>query len=153
MKEKKLARKQLDKTLQQFQVLGGTNPPRRGWIRAIRNALGMSARQLAARLGISQQRVAQVEKHEMDGGLTIKAMQKVAEGLDCRFVYGFIPYDSLEVTVSRQAKLVALRRLDRASHTMSLEDQALAQQENDDILADMITELTSDLPSNLWDEI
>lgn len=153
MKEKKLVRKQLDKTLQQFQVLGGTNPPRRGWIRAIRSALGMSARQLASRLGISQQRVAQIEKHEMDGGLTIKAMQKVAEGLDCRFVYGFIPYDSLEATVSRQAKRVAQRRLDQASHTMSLEDQALAQQENDDILAEMITELTSELPSNLWDEI
>jgi len=153
MKEKKLARKQLDKTLQQFQVLGGTKPPRRGWVRAIRNVLGMSARQLAARLGISQQRVAQIEKHEVDGGLTIKAMQKVAEGLDCRFVYGFIPYDSLEATVSQQAKRVALRRLDRASHTMSLEDQALAKEENDDILTEMVTELTSEIPSNLWDEI
>ena len=153
MKEKKLARKQLDKTLQQFQVLGGTKLPRRGWVRTIRNALGMSARQLAARLGISQQRVAQIEKHEMAGGLTIKAMQKVAEGLDCRFVYGFIPYDSLEATVSRQARRVALRRLDRASHTMDLEDQALAKEENDDILTEMVTELTSEIPSNLWDEI
>ena len=153
MKEKKLVRKQLDKTLQQFQVLGRTNPPRRGWIRAIRNGLGMSARQLAARLGVSQQRVAQIEKQEMDSGLTIKAMRKVAEGLDCRFVYGFIPNDSLEATVTRQAKRVALRRLARASHTMSLEDQALGQQENDDILADMVDELTSDLPSNLWDEM
>ena len=138
--------------MQQFRVLGETTP-RRGWIRVIRNALGMSARQLAARLGISQQRVAQIEKHEMDGGLTLKAMQKVAEGIDCRFVYGFVPYESLEATVSKQARLVALRRLDRAAHTMSLEDQALAQQENDDILSDMITELTSDLPSNFWDKI
>ena len=153
MKEKKLIRKQLDKSLQQLQILAGSHPPRRGWIRAIRNALGMSARQLAARLGVSQQRVAQIEKQEMDGGLTIKAMRKAAEGLDCRFVYGFVPNDSLEAIVTKQAKRVALRRLALASHTMSLENQTLAQQENDEILIDMIADLTNDPPTNLWDEI
>lgn len=153
MKEKKLIRKQLDKSLRQFQALGGTNPPRRGWIRAIRNALGMSARQLAARLNVSQQRVAQIEKQEIDGGLTIKAMRKTAEGLDCRFVYGFIPNGSLEEMVTNQAERVALRRLALASHTMSLEDQALSRQENEEILAEMIAELSSDPPANLWDEI
>jgi predicted DNA-binding mobile mystery protein A len=153
MKAKKLVRKQLDKSLRQFQALGRTSPPRRGWISAIRKALGMSARQLAARMGVSQQRVAQIEKQESDGGLTIKAMRKVAEGLDCRFVYGFIPTVSLEEMVTNQAKRLALGRLAQASHTMSLEDQALAKQENDDILTDMIAELTNDPQTNLWNEI
>jgi len=153
MKEKKLIRRQLDKSLRQLRILAEKYPPRRGWIRAIRDALGMSARQLAGRLGVSQQRVAQIEKQEIDGGLTIKAMRKVAEGLDCRFVYGFVPYESLEATIDKQAKRMALRRLALASHTMSLEDQGLDRHENDEILAEMIAELTDDPPSNLWDEI
>lgn len=150
MKETKLVRKQLDKAMQSFSVLGETGVPRRGWICAIRKALGMSARQLGARLGVSQQRVAQIEKQEMTGGLTIKAMRKVAEGLDCRFVYGFIPNGSLEAIVARQARLVAERRLAQASHTMNLEDQGLSREGNEEILAELLAELTTNPPSGFW---
>lgn len=152
MKETKLARKQLDKTLQGFQAQGAAGTPRNGWISAIRKALGMSARQLGARLGVSQQRVAQIEKQEMEGGLTIKAMRKVAEGLDCRFVYGFVPNGSLEEIVTRRARRVALRRLAQAAHTMNLEDQGLSREGNDEILTEMIAELADKLPGDLWNE-
>lgn len=150
MKETRLARKQLDKTLQPFRVLGETGSPRRGWVCAVRKALGMSARQLGARLGVTQQRVAQIEKQEMTGGLTIKALRKVAEGLDCRFVYGFVPNGSLEEIVTRQARRVAERRLARAAQTMSLEDQGLSKEGNDEILAEMVEELTANPPADLW---
>ena len=151
MKESKLIRKQLDKTLQPYQAIGEAGIPRLGWISAIRKALGMSARQLGARLGLSQQRVAQIEKQELAGGLTIKAMRKVAEGLDCRFVYAFVPNGSLEEIVARQARRVALRRLAQASHTMKLEDQALGRDSDNEILAEMVAEMTADPPGELWD--
>lgn len=150
MKETRLARKQLDNALQPFRVVGETGSPRRGWISAVRKALGMSARQLGARLGVTQQRVAQIEKQEMTGGLTIKALRKVAEGLDCRFVYGFVPNGSLEEIVARQARRVAERRLARAAQTMSLEDQGLSREGNDEILAEMVEELTANPPADLW---
>jgi len=152
MKETRLVRKQLEKTLQLYQVLGDAGVPRKGWISAIRKAVGMSARQLGARLGVSQQRVAQIEKQEMTGGLTIKALRKVAEGLDCRFVYGFVPNGSLEEIVARQARRVALRRLTQASHTMKLEDQGLSRESDDEILTEMIAALTADPPADLWNE-
>ena len=152
MKETKLVRKQLDKAMQPFSVLGETGVPRRGWISAIRKALGMSARQLGARLGVTQQRVAQIEKQEMTGGLTIKAMRRVAEGLDCRFVYGFIPNGSLEEIVARQARRVAERRLTQASHTMNLEAQGLSREGNEEILTELIAELTAAPPSGFWSE-
>ena len=148
----KLVREQLQITLEKFQPLLNISTPHKGWIRAVRNALGMSGRQLAGRLGVTKQRTSFVEKHEIDGTATLKTMRKIAESLDCVFVYGFVPRKSLEETVRCQAKKVAFKRLARASHTMSLEDQALSKEENKEILSNMIEEIMDELPSNLWDK-
>ncbi len=58
----KRARHQLD---QRFRQLGSPQrytPPVRGWIKAIREALGMSTAQLAQRLNIKQPSVIDLEK-------------------------------------------------------------------------------------------
>ena len=152
MKKKKLIRKQLEASLQRLRPSLEVSTPSKGWIRAIRDSLGMSARQLANRLGVAQQRVALIEKNELTGSVTIKTMRKIAESLDCTFVYGFVPRTTLEATVRNQATRVATRHLARASHTMSLEDQALSEKENERILSEMVDELVDTLPSSLWNE-
>ena len=148
----KLVREQLQITLARFQSLLNISIPPKGWIRAVRNALGMSGRQLAKRMGVTKQRASFIEKHEIDGTATLKTMRKTAEALDCVFVYGLVSRKSLEETVRNQAKQVAVERLTLASHTMSLEDQALGKKENKGILSNMIEEIMDELPSNLWDE-
>ncbi len=148
----KLVREQLQMTLARFQPLLNISIPPKGWIRAVRNALGMSGRQLAKRMGVTKQRASFIEKHEIDGTATLKTMRKTAEALDCVFVYGLVSRKSLEETVRNQAKQVAVERLTLASHTMSLEDQALGKKENKGILSNMIEEIMDELPSNLWDE-
>lgn len=153
MKRKtKLIRKQLEKTLKKFDPLRDSPPPVKGWIRAIRDALGMNGRQLADRLGEHRSRTKQIEQQEMTGSLTFKTIRRIAEALDCVFVYCLVPRTSLEETVRNQAKQVALKRLDRASHTMKLENQALGKAENREILSNMIEEIMDELPANLWDE-
>lgn len=152
MNKYKLIRRQLDESLRRFVPLCTVTPPPKGWIRAIRDAIGMSARQLAARIGISQQSVARIEKDELAGSVTIKTMRKVAEGLDCIFVCGFVPRSSLEDALRRQAEKVAASRLARASHTMALENQALDAKENKNVLSEMVDDLVATLPPNLWDK-
>jgi predicted DNA-binding mobile mystery protein A len=152
MKKKNLIREQLDASLQRFSHLRNAPPPPKGWIRAIRDALGMTAKQLANRLGVAQQAVARIEKGELEGSVTIKTMRRIAECLDCVFVYGFVPRTSLAETVSRQAKNVAAQRLAQVSQTMSLEDQALSRKENEQVLSNLVDELIRTLPSNLWDK-
>lgn len=152
MNKKKLIRKQLDASLQRLSPLLDVTAPPKGWIRAIRDALGMTARQLANRLGVAQQAVARIEKEELAGSVTIKTMRRIAEYLDCVFVYGFVPRTSLEGTVARQAKKVAAQRLAHASQTMSLENQALSRRENEQALSDLVDELIRMLPSNLWNK-
>ncbi len=151
MNKKKLIREQLEASLQRFEPLHAVSIPGKGWIRAIRDGLGMTARQLAGRLGIAQQSVARIERDERTGSVTIKTMQRIAEGLDCTFVYGFVPNSSLEETIRDQAKLIALNRLTQASQTMLLENQMLSNLENKIMLTEIVEELVNTLPSYLWD--
>ena len=148
----KLVRKQLDKTLLEFRSLLGISIPQKGWIRAIRDSLGMSGRQLADRLGVTRQRVSEIERDELTGSVSIKSMRKVADCLDCVFVYALVPQISLEHTVHDRATQVAEERLKRASQSMLLEGQELNEDDELDALTDMIEEMIETLPSTLWDD-
>ena len=151
-KQKKRAREQLDETLTQFKSLKRVVIPRKGWIRAIRDALGMTGEQLANRLNVNQQRIARIEQDEKLGKVTINTMRNTAEAMDCIFVYGFVPRDSLEQTVINQAKKLAKKRMDRSSHMMRLEKQELSEKEKEKALKDLIAEITNTMPKTLWDE-
>jgi len=151
-KNKRLVREQLDNTLHKFRSLLEISKPPKGWIRAIRDALGMNGRQLADRLNVTRQRTSLIEKDELTGSATLKTMRRIAECLDCVFVYGFVPRISIEQTVRDRARQVAMKRLRRVSQTMKLEDQALSKSEEEKALSDMIEELVDTLPSTLWNE-
>ena len=59
----------------------------------------------------------------MSGGIRLASLRRAAEALDCTLVYAFIPNESLEGTVRRQAQSVMDRRMARVRQTMVLEDQ------------------------------
>ena len=72
-KYKQIARRQLDATLAKFGEAGSVQLPAKGWIRAVREALGMSGTQLARRLQVSQPRVFKLEQGEPSGARVIPA--------------------------------------------------------------------------------
>ncbi len=151
-KQKKLAREQLDETLKRFAPLKAVVPPRKGWVRAIRDALGMTGEQLAGRLNVNKQRVSRMEQDEKLGGVTLKTLRSAAEALDCEFVYGLVPKDSLEQTVRNRARAVARRRMARSDQMMRLEDQELSDREKEKALEILIGDITDAMPRSLWDE-
>ena len=150
-KYKQIARRQLDATLAKFGEVKNVQPPAKGWIRAVREALGMSGKQLAGRLGVTQPRVFKLEQGEPSGALTLKTMRQVAEALDCVFVYALVPRSSLEETVRTQAREVAVERLRSVSHSMLLEAQGLSPEEQQAALDAAVEELARETPSNLWE--
>jgi len=152
MKHRKLkrARKQLDETLQVFAAATVARPIR-GWIRAIRDALGMNMRQLADRLGVGQSRIVKIEQDELSGALTIKTLEKIADKLDCVFVYGFAPRTTLENTVRKQATCIAQERMNKISHHMYLEAQELTNHHSKAAFESMVEEILES-PSKLWDK-
>jgi predicted DNA-binding mobile mystery protein A len=146
-----LIREQVEKQLEKSQVLLDIPIPNKGWIKTIKDALGMNGRQLARRMGVTKQRISMLEKQELDGTVTLNTMQKSAEALDSVFVYCLVPRIKLEETVRNQARRIAIKQLNRVSHTMDLENQVLSKEENENILNRMIEKIMYEQPSNLWD--
>jgi predicted DNA-binding mobile mystery protein A len=150
-KNKKLMREQLDITLGRFKRLKATSPPQKGWIRAVRDALGMTGGQLAKRLDVNKQRVARIERDETGGKITLKTLMHVAEALDCVCVYGIVPKTTLKQTIKRQAALVAASRMSRVDQTMRLEKQGLSEAEKLKVLKQQIEDIINAMPKSLWE--
>lgn len=119
-----LQRRQLDAHIGPKSRLRAVEPPARGWIRTVRESLGMTMRQLARRLHITQQAVAQLEQGERNGRITLASLRNVADALDCDVVIALVPRTSLEAIVERQARIKARQTRKRVAHTMDLEAQA-----------------------------
>ena len=122
--------------------------PHAGWIRAIRDALGMSQRELAARLRITGPAVAKFEQSEVQGTITLATLSKVAEALDCTLVYALVPRTSLTETLDARARKIAADELGYVATTMALEKQSIEDERLDQITEDRIRELIAG--GHLW---
>lgn len=151
-KNHKLIREQLDKTLKNFKFLQEMGMPSRGWLRAIRDALGMNGRQFAERIGVSPARISKMENDEVAGALTLKTLRKAAEALDCTLIYGLVPKTTLEDALRKQVAMYTDQRFNRISHTMALEDQELTTEEKKKARKTMEEELLRNIPKTLWDK-
>ncbi|HWK96663.1 MAG TPA: mobile mystery protein A [Pseudolabrys sp.] len=144
------ARGRLDSRLLKFKPDDQYQPPERGWVRAIRDALGMSGAQLAERLGIRPQSVEALEKSEAAGTIQLSTLRRAAEALDCTLVYALVPKTSLEDAVQRRARNIALRDIARVGHTMKLEAQGTSDA---DLEARIDAYIRDTLKSReIWDE-
>jgi predicted DNA-binding mobile mystery protein A len=146
-----LARKSLDKRLSPLKDMRSSlmKPPR-GWIKAVREALGMDQSQLAKRLGVSQAAVAQFEKQEQDGNVQIKTLKRAAQALDCELMYVLVPRRPLDVVVHERRLELARRQLATIEHSMRLEDQGV---EDHDARRAQLESLTEQIkPSELWED-
>ncbi|MFT5276353.1 MAG: DNA-binding transcriptional regulator YiaG, partial [Saprospiraceae bacterium] len=70
-KDRKAARKSIDRKLRPLSHDYGLARPPKGWLKAIRESLGMTTSQFAKRNGVSQSRAVEIEKSEVSGSLTI----------------------------------------------------------------------------------
>lgn len=117
------ARLRLDQRLAALRPEDRFRAPPKGWLRAIRDALGMTGVQFARRLGIRPQSVETLEKSEAADSIQLKTLRRAAEALDCTLVYALVPNKSLEEAVRERARKIAMRDLGRVAHTMTLEAQ------------------------------
>ena len=149
--DRKLIREQLDGKLVKLIPLSSLNIEK-GWIKMIREALGMSTKQLGKRVGIDQSRISRIENAEIESDLKLSSLKKIADGLNMKFVYGFVPEGSLEDLVREQAKKIALKRMAKVSHTMRLEEQELSEDQKQKVLDDLIQKIMIEEPKDFWDQ-
>jgi predicted DNA-binding mobile mystery protein A len=146
-----LARKSLDRRLAPLRGDAVIVPPS-GWIKAIREALGMTAEQLARRMGVVQSRVSTLEKAERSGAPSIKSLRQAAEAMNCTLVYAIVPTTTLDVIVRDQATKKADAELARHHHTMRLENQAMDRRDLATERERLVAEMLAGSLRRVWDE-
>jgi predicted DNA-binding mobile mystery protein A len=114
--------------------------PSRGWVRAIRDALGMSTRELASRMGLTSSAISKLEANEASGVVSLDTLRRAASALGCRLEYALVPEVPLDEMVRAQALRKAHEVLDPVGHTMALEDQSVDLQHEVEQLARAVAE-------------
>ena len=143
------SRANLDVRFQQIGPSARYTVPVRGWIKAIRGALGMSTAQLARRLGVSQPSVVALEQSEAKGTIELATLRRAAAALDCTLIYALIPNQPLEAMVRDRARAFAQKRKGPVEHSMLLEDQMVTPKDSAAARLDEIVRQTN--PRFFWD--
>lgn len=149
----KLRREQIDETLKNISAFTKEPVPKKGWIRTIREALGIPSRVLANKLGCTPTNLTTIEQREAKGTITLATLQEIAQAMNCKLVYYLIPIESLDKILEDQARLVARKRIELVNHSMQLEQQGLTsaqlQQQEDALVQEL---LQGDI-KKLWNDI
>ncbi|MBK8389176.1 MAG: mobile mystery protein A [Saprospiraceae bacterium] len=151
MGKKSLQLQQLNNKMLSFVSLKQVAMPPTGWIKAIRNAIGMSMQQLGNKLKVSKQGVMDIEKREKEGSITIKSLREIARVMDMQLVYGFVPNDgSLDALIEKRATELAKQIVMRTANTMNLENQANSKERIDTAIKERAADIKNEMPKILW---
>ena len=152
MSVKTIARQQYQRIVDNAASHAALQTPPEGWLRTVRNALGMSGAQLAKKLGVTRARIAQAEQAELHGGVTLKSMQATAEAMGCRFVYAIVPPRPIEDIIVAQARKKAMAIVGTASKHMALESQTLPNDKIAQEVERLTQEIAREMPPDFWSD-
>lgn len=137
----------LDTHFREWQPLRDIARPPHGWVRAVRESLGMSAAVLAGRLGVTPSAVIRLEQSEAADRVRLETLRRAADALGCDLVYLLVPRRPLTVVVRERARELARLQVAAVEQTMRLEDQATGDtRELEDRIARRLLE-----SGGLWD--
>lgn len=136
----------LDKKTSDLKSAKNIVPQSSGWIKTVREAIGMTVSQLAARLGVTQPRITKMESNE--DNLKLSTMKKAAEAMNCEFVYYFKPKTTFQNLVDEQAQKKAAEVLKTVNVNMTLENQEIAE---DEAVKDFASDLINTKIKQIWD--
>ena len=142
--------RQLDEALEPFDFLRRRPPPLTGWAKAIREALGMSIRQMSRRTGLSRTSISSAEAGEAKGTVQFDTLQGLADALDCDLVYALVPCSSLARTLEAQAEKKAAQLVGRVADSMELEAQGVPDEETKHQIKELATTLLRDRGRDFW---
>ena len=150
---KKLQHQQRQILDQRFQSHVWNPRPKIGWLKSVRNSLGLSARQLAILMKTSPNSVTQLESGEIKQTVSLKNLAKAAAAMNCELVYWIqpkSPHLSLDEILDQKALLLAQKISKGVAHSMSLEEQKVASQVTENQIKDLAQELKRELDPRLW---
>jgi predicted DNA-binding mobile mystery protein A len=145
-------REAIDERLEKWRSVSSTPNPRSGWLRAVRESLGISSRQLAKMLGTNNSAVLRLETRETRGTATLDALDRAARAMGCKLVYAVVPEESLEAVVDKKAHEAARRLMKITAHTMHLEKQDVGEKTTERQIEAMAQDLKARLDPLIWEK-
>lgn len=142
-------RKILDQKLSHFSKINFA-VPKSGWIKAIREALGMTTAELGERMKIAASNITILENREINKTTTLETMERAATAMGCKFVYALVPETSLEEVVRIQAKKSAQSLIQEIHHHMKLEKQKVNSEFEKEQINELAEEILNKMDSRLW---
>lgn len=150
-RKKHLPIQQLEDRLQPYRPALGLSRPPSGWTRAIREAIGMTNRQLAQRVGRKPQTLLDLQNREAAQTIQLNSLRELAEAMDCELVYAIVPRKPLGTMLDERARSVARQTLRRTGHSMELERQGLGVREQERSLEREVERLLAGSRRKLWE--
>lgn len=102
----------------------------------------MSGQELAARVGVRQQTIHDIERSEQRRTIRLNTLARAADAMDCDLVYAIVPRASLDESVRSRARRKAADHLGSIAHHSRLEDQAIGDEETEAMLDDLAERFT-----------
>ena len=106
-----------------IQSLNPVTRPAHGWLRAVREALGLSRRTIANEMRVSVPTVQDYEKSEKADTITLATLRRYAAVLDCELVVALVPRGGRSFTNLATARDPEIAHLRATEHSMDLENQ------------------------------
>jgi predicted DNA-binding mobile mystery protein A len=96
--------------------------PARGWLRAVREAVGLTQNEVSTKMAVKRQSYAQFETAEEKGTISIASMQRAADAMNCELVYFIVPRESVARSYAKLAQIhdPTAMHLKATDHSMSL---------------------------------
>lgn len=142
--------RQIEERLEKLREFAALERPGDGWIRTIRQALGMTTEQLAKRMKVTRQAVLQMEAAERVQSATMTSLRKAADAMDCDVVYAIVPRGSLNQVLKRQGRKQAERHMERVSHSMKLDAHVVGPSELERQIEELADLLALERSRALW---
>jgi predicted DNA-binding mobile mystery protein A len=98
--------------------------PARGWLRAVREAIGLTQGEVAAKIAVKRQSYAQFETAEEHGSISLASLGRAAAAMGCELVYFVVPSASAALSYKELARIhdPAAGHLSATEHSMSLKN-------------------------------
>lgn len=114
---------QINRRLESIRDIKEKASVRDGWIKYMRSALGLTLSDLGKLASLSPASVAQAERREVEGQVSMSTLKKMAEAMDCELVYAIVPKKEIKSLIHDRALEKARKSLSIADLHMKLENQ------------------------------
>jgi predicted DNA-binding mobile mystery protein A len=148
---RRIQREEIQRALEHDHLLRVHLEPAGGWVKRIRTALGMTAKQLGRRVGVSQNAISEAERAEVEGRISLKTLKKIADGLDSDLVYALVPRAPLDQIVHNNSNRAAHRIVGEISQGMALEGQSTDDSARAAQVDALRERLIAEGSSQIWD--